>query len=148
MHRNSAKKLTSRYVKLEDAIAEYLANPDRDLTFDELMYENLKNRSKQQAKVFIQTYGLYAVMNALEMEKLQEKFACIDKYNSNEFVSLSAIEPYKYVHLNEHITFESKHSIISEAIRSYLDSYKTNKGGLREPYELDNSLGRILQFFK
>ena len=74
MHLNSAKKFTSRHVKLEDAIAEYLANPDRDLTVDELIYKNLKNRSEQQAKVFVETY---AVMNALEMDKLQEKRICI-----------------------------------------------------------------------
>lgn len=77
MHLNSAKKFTSRHVKLEDAIAEYLANPDRDLTVDELIYKNLKNRSEQQAKVFVETYGLDAVMNALEMDKLQEKRICI-----------------------------------------------------------------------
>lgn len=144
IHVNSGKKFTSGHVKLEDAITEYLADPDRDLTFDELMHKNLRIRSEQRAKVFAQTYGVD--MSAPATKELQEKFARIDKYSGNEFVSLNAIKPYRYVHLNEHITFESEHSKISEAIRSYLDDYGTNKpqGSLRKPYELDNSLGQIL----
>ena len=146
VHVNSGKKFTSNHTKLEDAVAEYLAVPDRDLSFDELMHTNLKIRSEQQAKVFVQVYLAGTEPSVREMKVLQEKFARIDKYSSNEFVAINdTAPPYEYIHLNEHVKFKSEHAQISEAIKSYLKGYdQRRRGSLREPYELDNNLGQIL----
>jgi hypothetical protein len=89
IHVNSGKKFSSGHFKLEDAIAEYVADPDRDLSFDEVMHKNLKVRSEQQAKVFVEVYLAGKEPSVCEMKVLQEKFAHIDKYSSNEFVVIN-----------------------------------------------------------
>ena len=146
IHVNTGKKFSSGHFKLEDAVAEYVADPDRDLSFDEVMHKNLKARSEQQAKVFVQVYLAGKEPSVREMKVLQEKFARIDKYSSNEFAAINDIEPpYEYIHLNEHVKFKSEHAYISEAIRVYLKGYDERRHGiLREPYEHDEKLGKIL----
>jgi hypothetical protein len=73
---------------LEDAVAIYLADPDRDLPMDELLYKLMKGRVEQKAKVFTQTCGKNT---DLKLEELQEKLARIDIYGSNEFVFTGAV---------------------------------------------------------
>jgi hypothetical protein len=142
VHVNTAKKFTSGCHKLDDAVKEYLADPDRDLSLDEVMHKNLHIKSGQQAKVFVQVY-MGGVIKPRKMEDLVEKFGRIDKYSSNEFVAINDKPPYEYVHLNEHVKFKSEHAHISEAITVYLASYRKRHGVLREPYEHDNNLGQI-----
>ena len=145
VHINTKKTFTSNHAWFEDAVAEYLANPDRDLSLDELMYKNLKIKSEQAAKVFVQVYLGGKQPNTREMKVLVEKYARIDKYCSNEFMAINDVtEPYEYVHLNEHVKFKSEHAYISEASKAYLQDYSKSHLALREPYELDNQLGQIL----
>jgi hypothetical protein len=145
VHVNTNKKFTSNHAGLEDAVAEYRANPDRDLSFEELMHKNLRIKSEQAAKVFVQVYLGGKELTVREMKVLAEKFARIDKYRSNEFVAINDITaPYEYVHLNEHVKFTSEHEHISDASKAYLKDYSKSHLALREPYEIDNNLGQIL----
>ena len=149
IHLNTSKTFNSEHSMLEDAVAEYLADPDRDLPMDELLYKLMKGRVEQKAKVFMQTCGKNT---DLKLEELQEKLARIDTNGSNEFVFTGAVtdtEPklYEYVHLNEYAKFTSEHNKITEAIDEYLAGHKNNKPrGTRVSLELDNNPGRILQF--
>jgi hypothetical protein len=56
IHINTRKKFTSDHFKLEDAVAEYVADPDRNFPFKEQLYKNLKIRCDERAKVFVQVY--------------------------------------------------------------------------------------------
>ena len=80
IHLNTSKTFNSEHSMLEDAVAEYLADPDRDLPMDELLYKLMKGRVEQKAKVFMQTCGKNT---DLKLEELQEKLARIDTYGSN-----------------------------------------------------------------
>ena len=142
VHVNTNKKFSSQFYKLDDAVNEYLADPDRDLSLEESIHKNLRIKSGQQAKVFTQVY-MDGVVKPREMEELVEKFGRIDTYSSEEFVAINDKPPYEYVHLNEHVKFKREHEHISEAITEYLATYKKRHGVLREPYEHDNNLGQI-----
>ena len=142
VHINTNKKFSSKFPKLDDAVEEYLADPDRDLSLEELIHKNLRIKSGQQAKVFTQVY-MGGVIKPREMEELVEKFGRIDTYNSEEFVAINDKPPYEYVHLNEHVKFKSEHEHISEAITEYLATYKKRHGVLRNPFELDNNRGQV-----
>jgi hypothetical protein len=143
MHINTKKKFSSAHVELEDAVAEYLADPDRDLLLEERMHKNLKIRCEEKAKVFVQVYLGGKKLADCEVKLLKEKYARIDKYRSNEFAVISDAEPYEYIHLNEHIKFRSEYGNISEAIVEYLKRCK-HRCVLRDPFELDEGLGQIL----
>jgi hypothetical protein len=41
VHVNTGKKFSSGFSKLDDAVREYLADPDRNLSLEEAMYKNL-----------------------------------------------------------------------------------------------------------
>ncbi|CAB4012767.1 Hypothetical predicted protein [Paramuricea clavata] len=119
IHLNTSKTFTSSKSMLEDAVGQYLKDPDKDLAFEELLYKNLKTRCEQKAKVFMQTCG--KTRTDLKIGELQEKLARIDTYGSNEFVftgNETDTEPktYEYVHLNEYEKYTSKHSKIADAI--------------------------------
>ena len=142
VHVNTGKKFSSGFAQLDDAVREYLADPDRDLSLEELMHKNLRIKCNEQAKVFTQVY-LGGVITPYEMEELVEKFGRIDKYSSEEFVALSTKPPYEYIHLNQHVKFKSEHEHISDAIREYLATYKKRSGVLKESYEHDETLSQV-----
>jgi hypothetical protein len=146
IHVNNNNKFTSHHAKLDDAVAEYLADPDRDLSLEEVMRKNLIAKSEQQAKVFVQVYLKGVKPTVWEMKVLVQKFMRIDKYSSNEFAVIQNItEPYEYIHLNEHVKFTSEHVHISEAIKAYLVSYTKSELTLREPYELDYNSDVVIE---
>ena len=142
VHINTNKKFRSHFQKLDDAVEEYLADPDRDLSLEESIHKSLRIKSGQQAKVFTQVY-MGGVIKPHEMEVLVEKYGRIDTYSSEEFVAINDKPPYEYVHLNEHVKFKSEHKHISEAITEYLATYKKRHGVLRNPLELDNKQGQV-----
>ena len=143
IHINSNKRFTSNHVKLDDAVAEYRANPDRDLSLEERIYRNMKIRCEEKAKVFVQVYLGGKQLADDEVKLLKEKYARIDTYGSHEFMVISDVVPYEYIHLNEHVKFRSDYGKIKEAIEEYLKRCKQRRV-LREPYELDEGLGQIL----
>jgi hypothetical protein len=104
---NSNKKFSSHHVKLGDAVAEYLADPDRDLSLQTRIYRNMKIRCEEKAKVFAQVYLGGKKLADDEVKLLKEKYARIDTYGSQEFMVISDVVPYEYIHLNEHIKFRS-----------------------------------------
>ena len=142
VHINSNRRFSSGFPKLDDAVKEYLADPDRDLSLEESLHKSLCIKSSQQAKVFTQVY-MGGAIKPREMEELVEKFGRIDTYSSEEFVAISDKPPYEYVHLNEHVKFKSEHGSINEAITEYLATYKKRHGVLRDPFEFDNYRGQI-----
>ena len=143
VHINTNKKFTSSHVKLEDAVAAYSSDPDRDLQLEERLHKNLKIRCEEKAKVFMQVYLGGKQLADCEVKLLKEKYARIDTYRSNEFMVISDVVPYEYIHLNEHIKFRSEYGNISEAIVEYLKRCK-HRHVLRDPFELDEGLGQIL----
>ena len=145
LHINSNKKFSSEHTKLEDAVAEYLADPDRDLSLQELIYKNMKIRCEEKAKVFMQVYLGGKKLDDDELKLLKEKYARIDTYGSHEFMVISDVVPYEYIHLNEHLKFRSDNGF-KEAIEEYLlkNCKPRSCGVLRQPYELDEGLGQIL----
>ena len=144
MHINSNRKFSSRHMKLSDAVAEYLADPDRDLSLQARIYENMKIRCEEKAKVFTQVYLGGKKLVDDEVKVLKEKYARIDTYGSQEFMVISDVVPYEYIHLNEHIKFRSDEGSIKEAIKEYIKRGKPRPSILRNPYELDEELGQIL----
>jgi hypothetical protein len=142
---NTGKKFSSGFDKLDEAVAEYLADPDRDLSLEESLHKSLRIKCGQQAKVFTQVY-LGGVIQPSEMEKLVEKFGRIAIYSSEEFMPLIKEAPYEYIHLNEHVKFKSEHEHISDAITEYLATYKKRPGVLRKSHEHDETLSQV--FFK
>ena len=139
---NTGKKFTSGFYKLDDAVAEYLADPDRDLSLEESLHRSLRIKCGEQAKVFTQVY-LGGAIKPREMEELVEKFGRIATYSSEEFMPISNKPPYEYIHLNEHVKFKSEHVHISDAITEYLATYRKRHGVLREPYEHDETLSQV-----
>ena len=144
IHINSNRKFTSNHTKLSDAVAEYLADPDRDLSLQARIYENMKIRCEEKAKVFTQVYLGGKKLADDEVKVLKEKYARIDTYGSQEFMVISDVVPYEYIHLNEHIKFRSDEGSIKEAIKEYIKRGKPRSGVLRNPLELDEGLGQIL----
>jgi ferredoxin len=144
IHVNSNRKFCSHHTKLSDAVAEYLADPDRDLSLQARIYENMKIRCEEKAKVFVQVYLGGKKLADDEVKVLKEKYARIDTYGSQEFIVISDVVPYEYIHLNEHIKFRSDEGSIKEAIKEYIKRGKPRPSVLRNPFELDEELGQIL----
>ena len=139
IHINSGKKFSSEHMTLDAAVAEYLADPDRDLPLKERLLKNLKIRCEERAKVFVQVYLGGKQPSADDLTLLKEKYARIDRYSTHEFEVISDTPPYEYIHLNEHAKFRSEHAKISDAIQEYIVCCKKREGG-RPPYELDEEL--------
>lgn len=93
VHINTNKKFTSNHSKLEDAVTECVANPDRNLSFEEQLHKNLKIRCEERAKVFVQVYLGGKQLPVSEMKMLKEKYARIDKYSSDEFAVICDTGP-------------------------------------------------------
>ena len=144
IHINSNRKFSSHHIKLSDAVAEYLADPDRDLSLQARIYQSMKIRCEEKAKVFMQVYLGGKKLADDEVKVLKEKYARIDTYGSQEFMVISDVVPYEYIHLNEHIKFRSDEGSIKEAIKEYIKRGKKRPSVLRNPFELDEELGQIL----
>jgi hypothetical protein len=139
---NTGRKFTSGFYKLDDAVAEYLADPDRDLSLEESLHKSLRIRCAEKARVFIEAH-LDGTITPREMEELVEKFGRIDTYSSEEFVALGIKPPYEYIHLNQNVKFKSEHEHISDAIKEYLTTYKKRSGVLRKSLEHDETLSQV-----
>jgi hypothetical protein len=130
VHINTNKKFSSGHFKLDDAVAEYLADPDRDLSLEQLMFKNLRIRSEERAKVFVQVYLRGKQPSDADLALLREKYARMDRYSTHEFAVISETPPYEYIHLNEHAN-------LSDTIREYIIGCKKRRDNPRPPYELD-----------
>lgn len=150
IHLNTSKKFTSAHSNLDEAVAKYVADENRDqLMNEQLMNEDLKLRCETKAKAMIT--ALYDNYRENKIEELREKLARIEKYNSDEFMFIDIASPigpkYKYIHLNDEMIFESEHPKIKDAIDEHLKTCECGETiGDTLPLELDENLKFIFAY--